>query len=631
MASDPKSTPELGLKCQIRLTRFVWDRGVQRDILTFAPGFNLIGDRTQPERTDIARLIRYGMGGSHSRIEDGVMQATVAVELEFTVNQTIVRTRRSFEHPDGRFQFAVGDRVENLSPRDAAERLMELGNVPKVHYQRGEAKVLLSFNDLARAFVVDRDFSYTEMLSQMAPEPRRETMKLMLGFTTQDIADTEEKIRQVAAQVQKLTDEIRGIERFLTEFKVGSLVEIESERRQISDELQQILTEDDRLRDRIARAAQVESAVDAKGTNEYSVSRDDLVSSRERLDALESERAVVRRQLREKEELKLVLISEVDLIERQLASGFVLSSFSFTQCPRCMRPIDDEMKRRELHGDCSLCGRPLGDYSEEQDESHTKASTDTRKAVEESDQLIQYLNRRLRDLDSEASDLNSRIDSLQSQLVRQTAKYVSPLVEEFSLVNERRGLVMQRKSANETDLRQRLYANRLQDEALPLLRKTAEGLQDNLRELQEKRGQQKDRVAKFLDHFNRFMRTTAGTSFQSSQWDATEYLPMVNRQDHKRALSGPDLALAVLGFHYALLALRSGTNAFDTAHPGLLIIDEPNQQVMAEIQYRSVMAMFIELSQHNPEDAQIIVAVTDFEGYEEYLRPIVSETREPPR
>jgi hypothetical protein len=48
--------------------------------------------------------------------------------------------------------------------------------------------------------------------------------------------------------------------------------------------------------------------------------------------------------------------------------------------------------------------------------------------------------------------------------------------------------------------------------------------------------------------------------FKSSSWGETEFLPQVNNQDYTKALSGFDLSISVLAFHYALLA-RSETDS----------------------------------------------------------------------
>ncbi len=187
-------------------------------VFTFHLALISLANRTQTERTILLRLIRYAMGGSYSRIDDDIMAATKEVRLEPTANEHRVKINRGFEHPNGNFPVHVDDRPVRLINPSRHGRVTDLLNLPKVYYQRNLSRILLSFNDLSRAFVIDRDFSYTEILSQMPPEQRKEVVKLMLGITTQEIADVEEEIRELESKIQRLTDEIRGIERLLTIF-----------------------------------------------------------------------------------------------------------------------------------------------------------------------------------------------------------------------------------------------------------------------------------------------------------------------------------------------------------------------------------------------------------------------------
>jgi hypothetical protein len=139
-----------------------------------------------------------------------------------------------------------------------------------------------------------------------------------------------------------------------------------------------------------------------------------------------------------------------------------------------------------------------------------------------------------------------------------------------------------------------------------------------------RRGRPAERIEAFLTHFNSFMRETASNQFKRSSWDEAEFLPKINDEEYFRAMTGPDLAISVLAFHYALLAMKVKLPRFDTAHPGLLIVDEPQQQRMEPGQYRRIMQLLIELATEHHEKLQVIVAATDVRELEDYLQPILT-------
>lgn len=622
MLSEQSDTTQLNPK--LRLTKFTWIKERQTDTIEFVPGLNLLSQGDQTERTIILRLIRYAMGGSSSRIDDEIMKITKEVRLEFLANGKLMTTRRGFEHPTGKFPLIQeGHQEIHISPYEMGEFLLEALEIPRVRYQAGdrERRTLLSFNNLARAFVVDRDFSYTEIMAKEYPEPRKETVKLMLGLMTQEIADAEEEVRTADLKVQRLNEEIRGIERLLSDFSVGTLLDIQQRRNNLLKLLERTQAEEDALRERIQIAAS-QGPILSQGKEEYQAMHNELLTQRSKLSDIDSELSVLNRQTEEKTDLKSLLEGEAQKIERHASSHYVLSTFTFSKCPRCLQEISTEMREREHEQECMLCGRSLQPGSEADTEAWNKALADAHKAVQEADQLLGYYFSRVQSLIQERGMIQERTDWLQTELTRQTVRYVSPLVEDLSLINERRAQFLKAMAAVDLEEKQRRYADEMRDKTLPELKRTRDEWRNKMEELQIRRGKRRERIEAFLEHFTYFMRKTASNQFKSASWNQTELLPQVNNQEYTKALSGFDLAISVLAFHYALLALKVKPPAFDTAHPGLLMVDEPQQQMMEPHQYRSIMQLLTELADAYRDDIQIIVASTDSSGFQNYSQLI---------
>jgi hypothetical protein len=91
-------------------------------------------------------------------------------------------------------------------------------------------------------------------------------------------------------------------------------------------------------------------------------------------------------------------------------------------------------------------------------------------------------------------------------------------------------------------------------------------------------------------------------------WNDDDQLPQIDGQPLKKALSGPDLVVGVLAFHYALLAMSVDPPNPNNNHPKLLIIDEPEQQKMGKERYRQILGLFADLGLKFNQTVQIIIA-----------------------
>jgi len=157
--------------------------------------------------------------------------------------------------------------------------------------------------------------------------------------------------------------------------------------------------------------------------------------------------------------------------------------------------------------------------------------------------------------------------------------------------------------------RQRRYAIQLEEEVLPQAERNLEEITAKLEALRRELGSASDRYNAFLAHFRHFMRNVNLVHpFESASWDEKEQLPLINDQSYKKAVTGPDLAIAVLAFHYALLAMSIAEPEVHTNHPKLLMVDEPEQQKMGKERYRQVMKLLGELALRHREQVQVIIA-----------------------
>jgi len=216
--------------------------------------------------------------------------------------------------------------------------------------------------------------------------------------------------------------------------------------------------------------------------------------------------------------------------------------------------------------------------------------------------------------------LSSRISRLESILQSQTSEYVSPFVEFVSIRSEEKIDIEKSISRLQYQQTERQHANDLETERLPDVESQLERITIELNTLRSKIGTEHERYAALVHHYRYFMDNVDTVQRISSiSWDTDEQLPIINDQSYKKALSGPDLAIGVLGYHYALLAVSVRSPSIQSNHPKLLIIDEPEQQKMGKSRYQQVMNLFGDLALEFQDQIQIVIATDTSDIPERYL------------
>lgn len=596
---------------QLRLLEFRWDHGRQL-VIPFSPGLVILHGKTQTHRTMVLRLIRYAMGASAGRIDENVMRASEEVELKFTANGELVRVVRSCQRPTGKFKVFDSEQRHEFTPAEMSEYLIDKLGLPKVYMSRSKRdgtryEVPLSFNELARAIVVDRDISYASILSEVWDTPRKEIVKVMMGLTSREVADMENRFRALETRRTQLKQEIAAIRSFLTSLDVPTLLEIEERRQSLLSQLAEMDAQEDVIREQV-RANTATNAPATEGGDVYETLRNELLSKRRELEAYKREILNLTHQQQEKTDLRSVLEAEARRINRHLSSQHVVSTYTFSQCPRCLQPIEQSMYNREVEGQCMLCGRSF-DTRGQDIKAWEKALRDVNQTVNEVNQLLDHYQQRKDELQETTLVLEKRIQWLEQELSRETERYVSPLIEQIRLRTAERTTIERALSQLEYQERQRQYAIQLEEEALPQAERDLEEVTAKLETLRQKLGSASDRYNTFLTHFRYFMRNVSLVHrFEGASWNEKEQLPLINDQPYKKAVTGPDLVIAVLAFHYALLAMSVAEPEVRTNHPKLLMVDEPEQQKMGKERYRQVMELLGELALSHREQIQVIIA-----------------------
>lgn len=608
---------------QLILREFIWEHLPTRTVIPFSNGINILHGKTQAERTVILRLVRYALGGSAERIDENILQASDNVILRFTANNEPIQVIRSCQHPSAQFELQDNEGKHFVNPSEMSRLLIDKLHLPKIYLPTtrpdgARAEKPVSFNDFARAFVVDRDISYSEIMAGAFDKVVFEVVKVMMGLTTAEVADAENKIRTYDAKITDLKHSIVSVQNFLKTLNVPTLVEIQARRQVLAQALEKLREQEEQLR--TATQRRIDQGSVRHGGVDYDTLRTELLAKRAEFDEKQRDSLNLSRQITEKNELRVLLESEAERIERHISSHHVVSTFLFSQCPRCMQSITQDMMDREKEGHCMLCNREFR-IDDSQAAGWEKALRDARQMIHEVDTLVQdYRFRETKTLE-ELGPLAQRIAQIETGLNRQAAEYIAPIVEQIQLNSLERISIERESSQLDYEQRQRELAIQYELVDLPKFQSELEGLQQQLAELKAKVGKSSDHYNAFLTHFRGFLQSVdLDQKVERVEWDEKNQLPKINGQQYK-IMIGFDMVVTVLGFHYALLAMGVREPAVKTSHPKLLLVDEPEQQKMGKTRYHQILAQFSALGIEHSDASQIIITTdtrdipTDLEKY----------------
>lgn len=589
---------------RIRIRKFTWEYNDEISI-DFSPGLNILGGKNQTTRTTVLRLIRYAMGGSPSRLEKEILDRSGNVILEAFAGYELIRLARSCQHTAARIEIFDKEGSKKLDYRDlAGNYLMKKLRLPQLIKERKELNVRLSLNDLARSFVIDRDISYPEILSEIPKEDRIQIMRVMLGISNVETGPLENREKSKKAQIERLKSEIEVLQKSLSSMHIPRMEIIEKLEQKDKSRREQLIEQEVDLKRKIRNEAS------RKKVSTYDKLRVDLLRKRETLRNMEAEMSALQYQKGRKFDLKKRLKAEQERINRYFSSESVLSSFTFSVCPRCLQEINLEMKKRETQGICMLCGREL-EKKKPDTKAWQKSLKDIKQNLKEIEELILLYRKSEVELSSQMELLREDISRMESEIEEETREYVSESIEELGLISSERRKIAENLKELATWRGQWKYAQRLEYIALPEKREELKNLGEELKAIMRRRESEIDRINAFIFHFSEFMREVLPELFRRADWNTKEYLPLVNEQDYKSATSGFGISTTVIAFHFALLAMKFKEPRVDTNHPGLLIVDEPQQQRIPSKEYEKIMHLLRDFAESHKDSVQIIVAATD--------------------
>ena len=315
-------------------------------------------------------------------------------------------------------------------------------------------------------------------------------------------------------------------------------------------------------------------------------------------------------------ELRASLGQDLDRIDRLRSSTALLSTVSFSACPRCLQEITAEMEAREEHGDCALCARPLGMTSDEIPVQAPKPD-DVQEQIAELDVVLAGVEDEVQAASDRLVQITREESALSTELDRAMRQFVSPsvdrLIEAGRLVAERRRALVEVE---------RVYEQAV---AFGRLREETEGLEASLKELEvERRAVAKPdagRLTLLTQTLDGVLRGVGYPDYEGCKIDRKTLMPTVNGE-HYESEGAAYKGLVATSYYLSMWLLAREVPAY---MPRMLVLDSPSTGDLNAESYRRLLEYLgsLQSAETDPDDLDWQLILTTRQVVESLERYVV--------
>lgn len=607
--------------------------GVPDDELVFSNGVNVIVGRPNTGKTKWLQMLDYAFG-SDSQPKDAFGEdmaekfdrIRVTIEIE---GEPIVIERR-WNEIGNRTKVFVDE--EPLGEHDFSAKLLELLNIPLLHYPQGDPHGRRTWPELSWRSLLRHVYRRQRFWSDLADsQPTSEQHAAILHFVgvaehlfSDDygkLVDQEKQIWELQASKEQFLNMLHEVSReLLDEEDRRVALTPESLAAAISRVREEIAaTQDQRLQALRTLAASVDSATGETGRPSlFDQNSERLAQLRTKAVSVRNARADLERRVAEMQEYHVTLSEEVARLERAQAAGETLANLKVTHCPACDQPVTPATN---ADGDCYVCHRPIPPLEDdvrriafelEHLEAERQEATDLLGTLRSD--VLSHIELE-KDIASEQRKIEIRIRPAQ----RAAAAILPP---DFALLDVNAGQLQER--LEQLERVRRTFAKREQlTEQIEAIEKSLIVLEARVRE--KSQVADLERASDWLsDGMNDYVN--AINHRQPGAWPQDPVAVRLRERafdilvgkDRWTAKLGGTLSLYFLiAYHYGLLTLfgRPGCH-----YPGLVILDFPpvlEDGSSVKDKENFVLEPFVALLDKSEfTNSQVIAAGSSFEGLE---------------
>jgi DNA repair exonuclease SbcCD ATPase subunit len=266
-----------------------------------------------------------------------------------------------------------------------------------------------------------------------------------------------------------------------------------------------------------------------------------------------------------------------DLTKLRFAAraGHLFDPLSLTACPSCLQPLDKPATPAE--GACGLCAQPLRGLDDD-------TAFDVSKEIRTTETKLRELTTSIEEIESTVLQMQGRLDrgaqrrdAARTELDAAVSGRLAPFIAERDVVQNRVATAEQRR----TEIaRSRSFVAGIDDRRKRLagLEREEERLKDRVAHLKEQGQDHAAVVSALSDRFGAILADFQFPKLDDPHLDEV-FVPHVRGMKYSEIGSAGATTLISLAWHLAIFEVAADQEA---AHPGILMIDSPQKNLLAE-------------------------------------------------
>ena len=405
---------------------------------------------------------------------------------------------------------------------------------------------------------------------------KKATLETLLPLTGLDTLDLEVQLSRLQADRQTIKTEIDNNNKLLKELDVPPKSVIRDRINDIERERQLKTTE------------LLELKKSKRGTSEKTLQlRQEILNLDSKLQDLTSEISIVSQKVSDYKLSRNDARNEQGRLQRYSESKNILSTFSFSTCPRCSQPITTEMKRRENDNHCMLCNRELP--SEETPSVNvTKHIGDLDDEIKELDQLINHYEFSIRFLAAQIEKQTQIKKAKEKELDEKMGEhFTSAFISDVESISGEIAALAERIHHENTFLSIWEKLDERYEQLTDLDNKIGD-VSDQMAAIKQKKSNDQKKLDCLSFYLNEFI-SDIYRDYKTSYIDLDTYAPVINNHSYENT-SSVQKDLAILGYYYSLLRYSLHEKSY---FPRFIMIDTPNKDDMDPGIYDKVMDKFV--------------------------------------
>jgi len=580
----------------------------------FHLGVNIIHGENGSGKSTIADFIFFALGGEHTewRQEASTCDFTLA---EVCINGASVTLRREIsatgQRPMAIFwgnlddaQSSSIDAWTTYPFRSSANKesfsqiLFRSLGLPEV--LREDLSSRITMHQVLRLIYVDQKTQYDKLFRDDdfdAVVTRSAVGDLLIGTYDAELYKLQLEIRKIKNDIAELKAELKGIGAVLRDteetFTVSMLCEaMESARDQREEILEQLSAQDARTNEDIADSL----------TTKVNAVAAALVQAKQDVSELSSNLEKVDFDLADSDNFLDAMRRRLEALDDSEQTRTLLGSASFSFCPVCLAPVDDEPE-----GSCALCRQPIGDHG---GANLLRLRNELSMQIKESRKLQEERRRRRLTLVERLSEASLRRDQRQRDLDELTAGPTSSAEAERAALHRRAGYLDREIEDFSRKIRLAAAVEELETakaEKMVLLERFEDKITDRRQTQQSRRDTAMRKISQLTTALlNRDLPREV--AFQSAEELSFDFGHDTLTVDGRANFAASSMVYLKNAFHVALLQASLELDFF--RYPRFALVDNVEDKGMEPARSHNFQSLIVEISDAAVVEHQIIMTTS---------------------